>query len=66
MNQPQERNWWNRNWKWFVPVGCLGAIVSIVGFGKRIDIFFSDTEASTKLSKKAIQKLVLKIYLGVV
>jgi hypothetical protein len=26
MNQPQERNWWNRNWKWFVPLGCLGTI----------------------------------------
>ena len=66
MNQPQERNWWNRNWKWFVPVGCLGAIVLIVGFGERIDILFSDTEASTNLSKKAIHKLVLKIYLGVI
>ena len=31
------RNWWDRNWKWFVPTGCLtvlvlfaGAILSIV------------------------------------
>ena len=31
MNQPQEENWWRRNWKWFVPV-CIGAIVLFVGF----------------------------------
>jgi hypothetical protein len=23
MNQPPQGNWWNRNWKWVVPVGCL-------------------------------------------
>ena len=21
------KNWWDRNWKWFVPTGCLGIIV---------------------------------------
>ena len=21
------KNWWDRNWKWFVPTGCLGLIV---------------------------------------
>jgi hypothetical protein len=31
MNQPPEGNWWSRNWKWFVPVGCLVPIV--LGFG---------------------------------
>lgn len=30
MNQPQERNWWHQNWKWFVPVGGLGVIVLLV------------------------------------
>jgi hypothetical protein len=25
-------NWWNRNWKWFVPVGCLGTIILVAGF----------------------------------
>ncbi|MGD2270750.1 MAG: hypothetical protein PVI06_10170 [Desulfobacterales bacterium] len=32
MNQLQERSWWSRNWKWFVPVSCLGGIVLFVGF----------------------------------
>jgi len=27
--QPQQppRGWWSRNWKWFVPVGCVGIIL---------------------------------------
>jgi hypothetical protein len=24
-----DRNWWERNWKWFVPVGCL--VVVLIG-----------------------------------
>jgi hypothetical protein len=27
MNQPPQGNWWNRNWKWAVPVGCLVPIL---------------------------------------
>ena len=27
-DQPQ-KNWWGRNWKWFVPVGCLGTLAMI-------------------------------------
>ena len=36
MNQPQTGNLWNRNWKWFFPVGCLGVIVLLIGFGALI------------------------------
>jgi len=25
-------NWWNRNWKWFVPVGCLSMTMLFVAF----------------------------------
>ena len=32
MNQPLPGNWWSRNWKWFVPAGCLTAIVVAAGF----------------------------------
>ncbi|HUW55128.1 MAG TPA: cytochrome c oxidase assembly factor 1 family protein [Planctomycetota bacterium] len=28
--QPQ-KNWWGRNWKWFVPTGCLTLIVVVGG-----------------------------------
>ena len=32
MQQPEKRGWWSRNWKWFVPVGCLSmlAVVAVV------------------------------------
>jgi hypothetical protein len=40
--------------------------VAIKASGARIDILFSDTEASQNLSEKAIQELVSKIYLGMV
>ncbi len=31
---PQERSstWWQRNWKWLVPVGCLGALALFAAF----------------------------------
>ena len=32
MKQARKENWWSRNWKWFVPVGCLGTIILVVGF----------------------------------
>jgi hypothetical protein len=29
---PQRRSWWDRNWKWVVPVGCLGLAAIPVAF----------------------------------
>jgi hypothetical protein len=29
---PQRPNWWGRNWKWFVPTGCLGILVVLGTF----------------------------------
>lgn len=29
--QPQRKGWWGRNWKWFVPVGCLTSLALVVG-----------------------------------
>ena len=30
MNQQKYKNWWGRNWKWFVPV-CVGSLVLFAG-----------------------------------
>ncbi len=30
--QPPRPGWWSRNWKWFVPTGCLGMLLLVVGF----------------------------------
>jgi hypothetical protein len=32
MDQAAQQNWWSRNWKWLIPVGCLGSLVVCVGF----------------------------------
>jgi len=32
MNTSEKQNWWSRNWKWFVPTGCLGLIILVLGF----------------------------------
>jgi hypothetical protein len=48
--EPRRRGWWSRNWKWFVPVGCLGLVLlgalaaaglffGIVGGIKRSEVF---------------------------
>lgn len=28
--EPRPRSWWSRNWKWVVPVGCLGMVLLAV------------------------------------
>lgn len=30
--QPQRTHWWGRNWKWFVPTGCLGLLLLLAAF----------------------------------
>ena len=30
--QPPRPGWWGRNWKWFVPTGCLGMLLLVAGF----------------------------------
>lgn len=32
VSQEETRTWWGRNWKWFVPVCCLGAVVLFAAF----------------------------------
>lgn len=62
-----KRNWWDRNWKWFVPTGCLSLLVL---FGLFIaGLFFGVTSmmensdayqgaiALTKHSKIVVEKL---------
>jgi len=35
--EPPRRNWWSRNWKWALPVGCL---LSVVLCGGGFTLFF--------------------------
>ncbi|MHB8873257.1 MAG: cytochrome c oxidase assembly factor Coa1 family protein [Myxococcaceae bacterium] len=32
MSLQAQGTWWHRNWKWFVPTGCLGLLAVLLGF----------------------------------
>ena len=34
----KQTSWWQKNWKWFVPVGCLGLLAVFIGFAALIVI----------------------------
>src|SRR5258708_16672426 len=68
MNQPSEGNWWSRNWKWVVPVGCLvplllgsGIVILVVSliFGA-----IKSSDAYTQAMARARANDQLKTLLG--
>ena len=54
MEQRDEGSWWSRNWKWFVPVGCLSAIVLAVAFVAVIVVFVFGIMKSSDVYKEAL------------
>ena len=49
-------NWWNRNWKWFVPLGCFTvALLFLVFVGSIVIIVFSAMK-STDVYKEALAR----------
>jgi hypothetical protein len=56
MNQQQDKNWWGRNWKWFVPVGCLGFLVVFVGFIAGIMFLLFGMMKSSDVYKDAVAR----------
>ena len=54
MKQPRKENWWSRNWKWFVPVGCLGTIILIAGFVAVIMFIVFGFMKSSDVYKEAV------------
>lgn len=47
MQQQPQKNWWGRNWKWFVPTGCLTLMLICGGF---VTLVFSIVLGSLKSS----------------
>jgi hypothetical protein len=39
VEQQRQKNWFSRNWKWFVPAACVGALVLFVVFALSIMSF---------------------------
>jgi hypothetical protein len=56
MQQPQSKNWWGRNWKWFVPVGCLSSLVLVIGFIALIVFFVSGMVKSSDVYNQALSR----------
>jgi hypothetical protein len=53
--QPK-RNWWTRNWKWFVPTGCLTIFALFVLFICSIVVLVFSAMKSTDIYKDALAK----------
>jgi Cytochrome oxidase complex assembly protein 1 len=52
----QKPNWWTRNWKWFVPLGCLSvALLLLVFVGSILVIVFSAMK-STDVYREALAR----------
>lgn len=49
-------NWWSRNWKWFVPLGCLSTLVLFFAFIGSIALIVFSAMKSTDVYKEALAK----------
>lgn len=56
MNQQQGQNWWSRNWKWFVPVGCIGGLLLFIGFISAITLLVFGVMKSSDVYKEAVAR----------
>src|SRR4030095_2659570 len=56
MNPPQQKGWFGRNWKWFVPVGCLSMVLMIVVFVAAVAYFALGSIKSSYVYQEAIAK----------
>jgi hypothetical protein len=57
MEQPPVRkSWWSRNWKWFVPVGCLGIVAVVVAVVALFVSLIFGAMKSSDVYKQALEK----------
>ena len=48
--------WWSRNWKWFVPTGCLTILLLILAFCAAILLFVFGVLKSSDVYKTALAR----------
>ena len=53
--QPQP-NWWQRNWKWFLPTGCFASLVLLVAFVSLIMLTVFGAMKSSDAYKTAVAR----------
>ena len=51
-----QRGWWSRNWKWFVPTGCLTLFVLFLAFIALIVLVVFGAMKSTDVYKTALSR----------
>jgi hypothetical protein len=56
MNPPQQKGWFGRNWKWFVPVGCMSVVMIAVAVVAAGIYFVFGTIKSTDVYQQALAK----------
>jgi Cytochrome oxidase complex assembly protein 1 len=49
-------NWWKRNWKWFVPTGCLSIALLFVAFAASVVLIVFSAVKSTDVYKDALAR----------
>jgi TonB family protein len=52
----QPKGCWGRNWKWIVPVGCLGLILVVVALGVGIFFFAMSVIKSSEVYQEALRR----------
>jgi cytochrome oxidase complex assembly protein 1 len=56
MNPPQQKGWFGRNWKWFVPVGCLSIVAVVCAVVAAGAYFVFGTIKSSDVYQQALAK----------
>ncbi len=56
MNPGENKNWWSRNWKWVVPVGCLLPLLVVGGCIASIFMVATTAMKSSDVYKDALVK----------
>src|SRR3954466_5705250 len=49
-------NWWQRNWKWFVPTGCVAILALFAAFVLAIVVFVFSVIRQTDVFKDALER----------
>src|SRR4051794_27782633 len=49
-------NWWKRNWKWFVPLGCFTVALVFLAFTGSIVLIVFSAMKSTDVYKQALAR----------
>ena len=56
VTQPAKTNWWKRNWKWFVPLGCFSVVLLFLAFIGSILVIVFSAMKSTDVYKEALAR----------